>query len=89
MSDGLRLCLEDTSTRVKTRQEFNKMVLCVLADDALRILGKTASWKEELVLGGAALYDNIAVTHTDKEYFEKQYETQLSSDIRSEAKNED
>lgn len=65
------------------------MVLYVLAGDAPCVLGKTASWKEKLVLGGAAFYDDITVTRTDKEYFEKQCETRFSSDLCSEAKNED
>lgn len=54
---------------------FDDMVLCVLADDALRLLGKTATWRERFVLGGAKFYDDVTVTHWDADYLNKHYET--------------
>lgn len=68
---------------------FDKMVLCVLADDALRILGKTASSREKMVLGGAKFYDDITVTHTDSAYFKNHYETEFKPELCADPKTED
>jgi hypothetical protein len=54
---------------------YDELVLCVLADDALRLLGKTATVKERFVLGGAQFFDDITITHSDGNYFRKHYET--------------
>ncbi|KAA8572645.1 hypothetical protein EYC84_003242 [Monilinia fructicola] len=40
------------------RRHSTKLVMCVLADDALKILGRTATLKEKFVLGGAKFYDD-------------------------------
>lgn len=69
------------------QEDFDDMVLCVLADDALRILGKHASWKENFVLGGAAFYDDITVTHWDSDYFNKHYETHFDPELCAEPKS--
>lgn len=66
---------------------FDDMVMCTLADDALRILGKKATLRERFVLGGAKFYDDITVTHWDSEYFNKYYETSFSSDLCAEPKS--
>ncbi|KAH6893585.1 hypothetical protein B0T10DRAFT_399627 [Thelonectria olida] len=68
---------------------FDDMVLCVLADDALRLLGKTATWREKLVLGGARFYDDITVTHTDSAYFKNHYETDFKPELCADPKSED
>lgn len=60
---------------------FDDMVMCVLADDALRLLGKKASVRERFVLGGARFYDDITVTHWDSEYFKKHYETTFDASL--------
>jgi hypothetical protein len=52
------------------------MFLAILAD-AKRLLGKTASWRERFVLGGAKFYDDVTVTHSDASYFRSIYETQF------------
>jgi len=67
---------EHTGSRAKT-EAFDDMVLCVLADDALKILGKAASWRENVVLGGAKFYDDITITHCDSNYFKKHYEVEF------------
>jgi hypothetical protein len=64
------------------------MVLCVLADDALRLLGKCATRCERAVLGGAAFYDDITVTHCDSAYFNKYYETTFKPDLCAEPKSQ-
>lgn len=67
-----------------TTETFDELVLCVLADDALRILGKTATWRERFVLGGAKFFDDITITHSDREYFQKHYETKFDPELCAE-----
>ena len=62
-------------------EKYDELIMCVLADDALKILGKTASRKEKFVLGGAAFYDDITITHSDHEYFSKIYETSFEESL--------
>ena len=64
-----------------TTEIFDEMVLAVLADDAKKLLGKNATWKEKFVLGGAKFYDDITVTHTDHNYFNSMYETQFDPEL--------
>ena len=47
----------------------------------LKILGRTATWKEKLVLGGAKFFDDITITHCDSVYFQKHYETKFNPDL--------
>ena len=77
---------EHTSQEVIT-ETFDEMVMCVLADDAKKLLGKTASWKEKFVLGGARFYDDITITHSDRAYFDKVYETKFDPKLCAEPKN--
>jgi hypothetical protein len=60
---------------------FDELVLCVLADDALQILGKTATWRERFVLGGAKFFDDITITHSDGAYFQKHYEIKFDPSL--------
>ena len=64
-----------------TTETFDELVLAVLADDAKRLLGKSATWRERFVLGGAKFYDDITVTHSDSEYFQRMYETSFNPDL--------
>ncbi|PNY25890.1 Uncharacterized protein TCAP_04155 [Tolypocladium capitatum] len=68
---GVKPRVRDVATGNTTDEGFDEMVLSVLADDSLRILGQQATWREKMVLGGAAFYDDITVTHCDRKYFEK------------------
>lgn len=45
-------------------EEFDEIVLCVLADTAKRILGKEARSSEKFVLGRTTWSDDITVTHS-------------------------
>lgn len=63
-------------------------MVCVLADDAKRLLGKSATWKEEFVFGGARFYDDITITHSDHEYFDKICETKFNPELCAEPKME-
>lgn len=46
-----------------TEETYDEIVLCVLADTAKRLLGKTARWVDKKVLGSAKWSDDITVTH--------------------------
>lgn len=41
---------------------YDDMVLFVLADDAVKLLGKKASWKERFLLRGAVFF-NVSEDH--------------------------
>lgn len=86
---GVDLVIRDNASDEVSYEHFDSLVLCVLADDALRILGKTASRREKLVLGGAAFYDDLTVTHSDAEYFARQYETAFKPELCAEPKSEE
>ncbi|KAF4628739.1 hypothetical protein G7Y89_g9416 [Cudoniella acicularis] len=71
-----------------TTETFDELVMCVLADDALKFLGRTTSYKENFVLGGAKFYDDITITYSDHEYFQKHYETHFSPEPCAEPKSQ-
>jgi hypothetical protein len=64
-----------------TSEIFDELIVCTLADDALKLLGKTASMKEKFVLGGAKFFDDITITHSDTTYFQKHYETKFDPSL--------
>ncbi|KAI9762299.1 MAG: hypothetical protein M4579_000447 [Chaenotheca gracillima] len=68
-------------------ETFDEMVLAVLADDAKKILGKTATWKEKFILGGARFFDDITITHSDSKYFQSVYETKFDPELAAKPKN--
>ncbi len=70
-----------------TTETFDNLVMCVLADDALKLLGKTATWREKFVLGGAKFFDDITVTHSDSKYFQQNYETHFNPELCAKPKN--
>ena len=70
-----------------TTETFDNLVMCVLADDALKLLGKTATWRERFVLGGAKFFDDITVTHSDSKYFQQNYETHFNPELCAKPKN--
>lgn len=86
---SVKLLVKDLDSEESSEPVFDEMVLCTLADESLRILGKTASWREKFVLGGAAFYNDLTVTHTDSRYFNKQYETHFKQELCAEPKSEE
>jgi hypothetical protein len=62
-------------------EKFDELIMCVLADEAKRLLGRTATWGERFVLGGASFYDDITVTHYDTTYFNQIYETSFDPSL--------
>lgn len=79
-TDSVALCVKSNDADAKD-EVFDDMVLCTLADESLRILGSTATWRERFVLGGAAFYDDITVTHSDTDYFNRHYETSFKQEL--------
>lgn len=77
---------DHTSDRITT-ETFSDLIMCVLADDALKILKGAATWRERFVLGGAKFFDDITITHSDAEYFKKHYETSFDSSLCAEPKS--
>lgn len=77
----IRPCAEnegaEEAAQPSKSETYDELVMCVLADDALKLLGKTATRKEKFVLGGASFYDDITVTHSDSSYFREHYETEF------------
>ena len=93
-------------------ETFDELVMCTLADDSLKILGKTATFKERWVLGelkllireciipprhkgtdvhvvgGARFYDDITVTHSDSDYFQRHYETTFNAELCAEPRSQ-
>ena len=88
-SKSVVLRVKNLESGAETEESFDDMVMCVLADDALRLLGATATWREKMVLGGASFYDDLTVTHTDSKYFNKHYETYFKPELCAEPKSED
>lgn len=70
-----------------TTETFDNLVMCTLADDAKRLLGKTITWREKFVLGGASFFDDITITHSDSDYFQKIYETRFNPDLCAKPKS--
>ncbi|MCJ1462529.1 hypothetical protein MMC07_001131 [Pseudocyphellaria aurata] len=70
-------------------ETFDELVMAVLADDAKKLLGKTATWKEKFVLGGARFFDDITITHSDAKYFQQNYETSFKPELCAEPKSKD
>lgn len=70
-------------------ETFDELVMAVLADDAKKLLGNTATWKEKFVLGGARFFDDITITHSDAKYFQEHYETGFKSELCAEPKSKD
>ncbi|KAJ9109518.1 hypothetical protein QFC20_003262 [Naganishia adeliensis] len=62
----------DQDTEVH-EEHYDEIVLCILADTAKRLLGKTAGWMEKGVLGSTRWSDDITVTHNDLDYINKWY----------------
>ena len=62
-------------------ETYDELVLCTLADTAKNLLGKSATWREKKVLGGAKFSDDITITHTDSDYMKKHYDSFYREDL--------
>lgn len=70
-------------------ETFDELVMAVLADDAKKLLGKHATWKEKFVLGGARFFDDITITHSDSQYFQNMYETRFNPKLCAKPQSKD
>lgn len=70
-------------------ESYDQLVLCVLADQAKALLGRTATWREKFVLGGAKFFDDITITHSDPAYFDRIYETKFKPELAATPKSAD
>ncbi|KAI2464784.1 FAD/NAD(P)-binding domain-containing protein [Annulohypoxylon bovei var. microspora] len=59
----------------------DEIVMCCLADTAKKALGRTATWRENRVLGSAKFSDDITITHNDSDYMKKHYESFYRDDL--------
>ncbi|BFZ61856.1 hypothetical protein YB2330_002934 [Saitoella coloradoensis] len=57
----------------ETIEDYDEIVLCVLADTAKRLLGKNATMREKFVLGSTKWSDDVTVTHWDDTYMQNHY----------------
>ncbi|BGP12350.1 hypothetical protein JCM10213_006519 [Rhodosporidiobolus nylandii] len=58
-------------------EEYDELVLCVLADTAKILLGEKARWIEKRILGNTKWSDDVTVTHNSLEYIKKYYEIEF------------
>jgi len=62
-------------------KDFDEIILCCGAEQALRILGDSASWMERRLLGNVKYYRDLIVTHEDEEYMRKHYNFHPTEDM--------
>ncbi|GAB7356296.1 hypothetical protein MBLNU459_g7098t1 [Dothideomycetes sp. NU459] len=64
----------------EVEEEYDELVLCTLTDTSKRVLGKTATWRENRILGSAKFANDITVTHSDADYMRKHYEMEYNDE---------
>lgn len=88
LNEDSRLSEEQYRNRIIT-EEYDKLVFCVPADEAERLLGDQATSREKSVLGKVKYYDDITVTHSDHNYFRNRYEVTFKDGLCIPARDED
>jgi hypothetical protein len=63
------------------QESFDDMVICIFAQDAIRILGKTATRAEKFVLSSKRYYIDATIIHTDARYFQRIYESRYKPEL--------
>ena len=53
--------------------EFDELILCCGAEEALKILGNDATWLEKRLLDNVSYYNDLIVTHEDEAYMAANY----------------
>lgn len=82
--------LEEEGCRDRIITEvYDKLVLCVHADEAKRILGSEATWMEKIVLGGVKFSDALNVIHSDSAYFQRKYDVMFKDELCAEPRTEE
>lgn len=69
----------------QTDEKYDELVLCTQAEDTLKLLGRHATWKEKLVLGGVKYFNDTTVTHSDSSYFQSVFESRFREDLCAKA----
>ncbi|GAA5950031.1 hypothetical protein JCM3765_004170 [Sporobolomyces pararoseus] len=72
---------EEDNEPCESEETFDEIIFCVVADAALEILGKEATWIERKVLGGAKFSNDLTVTHCDTSYMKKHYEVEYTPEL--------
>ncbi|KAI1919021.1 hypothetical protein LOZ65_004634 [Ophidiomyces ophidiicola] len=80
IDEDSRLTEEAYRERLIT-EEFDKLVLCVPGDEARRLLGDRATWKEKVILNGVKYHDDVTITHSDHNYVENKYEPAFKQEL--------
>jgi predicted NAD/FAD-binding protein len=62
-------------------KDFDEIILCCGAEQALRMLGDGASWLERRLLGNVRYFNDLIVTHEDEEYMKKHYTFHPTNDM--------
>lgn len=72
-----------------TTETFDEMVLCCPADEAKKLLDRQATWRERYVLGGVKFFNDITITHSDSNYFQRIFEAQYDSALCAQPTSKD
>ncbi|KAH8601472.1 hypothetical protein B0O99DRAFT_648800 [Bisporella sp. PMI_857] len=70
----------DANAPIK-EDNYDELVMCTPADTTKQLLGNTASWKENKVLGAIKFSDDITITHNDSDYMKNHYENFYRGDL--------
>ncbi|KAJ5128150.1 hypothetical protein N7448_008929 [Penicillium atrosanguineum] len=79
--NGVVLQTQKHDSTEPNTETFDDLVLCCPADEAKKLLGTHATWREKYVLGGVKFFNDITITHTDSAYFQKLFEAQYDSEL--------
>lgn len=71
----------DQARSTQSVERFDDMVMCCPADEAKKLLDRHATWREKYVLGGVKFYNDITITHSDAEYFQRIFEMQYDQGL--------
>ncbi|KAJ5102428.1 hypothetical protein NUU61_004650 [Penicillium alfredii] len=80
---------DDLSQEEPLTEVFDELVLCCPADEAKKLLGRHATWREKYVLGGVKFYNDITITHSDSEYFQRIFEVQYTPHLCAQPTSQD
>ncbi|KZS98303.1 FAD/NAD-P-binding domain-containing protein, partial [Sistotremastrum niveocremeum HHB9708] len=70
------------------QESFDEIILACDADSALKLLGKTATWKEKKVLGSVKYLYDVTITHNDLGYMQKHYETEYKPSLHADSQQD-
>lgn len=74
-------CFKNKDSNDDGTAEFDEVVLCCGAEEALRMLGTNATFMERKFLQNVSYYNDLIVTHEDEEYMKQFYEFHPQEDM--------